>query len=86
VLIGSLVLAVLQSAPAKYTVALCVAVGCGAAAFLVVRQGLPAARQLLAGPGAGDSAAVDRIVWGVRARAPLFFLIFASLLWVLTVR
>jgi hypothetical protein len=85
-LVGALVLAVVQPAPARYCVALAVAAGCGACAFLVVRRVLPAAGQLLAGPGGADEAAVGRIIWGVRARAPFFLLAFASLLWVLTSR
>jgi hypothetical protein len=85
-LMGALAAAALQPAPARYLEALGLAVGCGACAFLVVRRTLPGARQLSAGPGPADRAAVSRIAWAVRASAPIFFLAFACLLWVLASR
>ncbi len=62
------------------------AAGCGITAFLVTARAMPAARELAAGHGPGDDAAVGRLAAAARARAPLFLLIFACLLWALTER
>jgi hypothetical protein len=85
-LITTLVLAVLQPAPAGYAVAFAVAVGCGAAAFVATAQAVPAARQLVARARSHEDAAVDRFIRAARIRAPLFMVIFASLLWALAGR
>lgn len=85
-LITTFGLALAQPLPLRYRVAFGVAAACGLAAFAVTARTLPAARALAAGPGPSDEAAVGRFVSGALARAPLFLIIFACLLWALTER
>jgi len=85
-LITTFGLALAQPLPLRYRVAFGVAAGCGLAAFAVTARTLPAARALAAGPGPSDETAVGRFVSAALARAPLFLIIFACLLWALTER